>query len=104
MENYNGSDSFSYKANDGTVDLNEATVTIIVNAANDPPTATNDSYSTNEDTALTISAPGVLGNDSDIDSNALSAVLVSGPAHGTLTLNPHWLVHLHAQRQLQRHG
>ena len=88
VANYNGSDSFSYKANDGTVDSNEATVTIIVNAANDPPTATNDSYSTNEDTALTISAPGVLGNDSDIDSNALSAVLVSGPAHGTLTLNP----------------
>lgn len=50
--------------------------------------ATNDSYSTNEDTALTVPAPGVLGNDTDADSNPLTAVLVSGPAHGTLTLNP----------------
>ena len=53
---------------------------------NTPPVAVNDSYSTNEDTALTVLAPGVLGNDSDADGNRLTAVLVSGPAHGTLTL------------------
>jgi VCBS repeat-containing protein len=34
-----------------------------------------------------VSAPGVLGNDSDPDDNTLSAVLASGPSHGTLTLN-----------------
>jgi VCBS repeat-containing protein len=54
---------------------------------NPPPVAVNDSYSTNEDTALTVPAPGVLGNDSDADGNPLTAVRVSGPAHGTLTLN-----------------
>jgi hypothetical protein len=32
------------------------------------------------------SAPGVLGNDGDVDGDALSAVLVTGPAHGTLAL------------------
>ena len=31
--------------------------------------------------------PAVLGNDSDVDGNPLTAILVSGPSHGTLTLN-----------------
>jgi VCBS repeat-containing protein len=35
-----------------------------------------------------VAAPGVLANDSDPDNNPLSAVLVSGPSHATLTLNP----------------
>jgi VCBS repeat-containing protein len=85
--NYNGPDSFTYKANDGTVDSNVATVNITVNAVNDAPVAVNDSYSTNEDTPLTVAGPGVLGNDSDIDSGALTAIVVTGPLHGTLTLN-----------------
>ena len=85
--NYNGPDSFSYKANDGTVDSNVATVNLTVNAVNDAPIATGDSYSTNEDTALTINAPGVLGNDSDVEGNTLTAVKVSDPAHGSVTLN-----------------
>ncbi|MFN6050833.1 MAG: Ig-like domain-containing protein, partial [Planctomycetia bacterium] len=35
--NYNGVDSFSYKANDGSLDSNVATVTITMDAVNDPP-------------------------------------------------------------------
>src|SRR5207245_2366312 len=85
--NYNGSDSFTFKANDGSLDSNVATVTITVAAVNDAPVAANDSYTTDEDTALTVAAPGVLGNDADIDSATITAVLVAGPAHGTLTLN-----------------
>ena len=87
--NYNGSDSFTYKVNDGALDSNIATVNLSITAVNDAPVAVNDSFSTNEDTALNIPAAGVLANDSDIDTPAagLSAVLVSGPAHGTLTLN-----------------
>ena len=41
----------------------------------------------NEDTTLTVPAPGVLGNDSDVDQDALSAVVVGGPAHGTVTVS-----------------
>src|SRR3989449_2035508 len=51
------------------------------------PVAVNDSFATDEDTALTITAPGVLDNDTDIDSPALTAVVVTGPSHGALTLN-----------------
>jgi VCBS repeat-containing protein len=84
----NFSDSFTYYANDGTNNsLVAATVTITVNPVNDAPMANNDGYSTDEDTALNISASGVLGNDSDIEGNPLSAVLVDNVGNGTLTLN-----------------
>ncbi len=85
--NFNGTDSFTYRANDGTINSNVATVTITVNAVNDAPVAANDNYSTNEDTPLSVAAAGVLANDSDVDGNPLTAVLVSGPANGSLTLN-----------------
>ena len=58
-----------------------------ITAVNDAPVAGNDSYSTPEDAALTIAAPGVLANDTDVDSTTLTAALVSGPANGTLTFN-----------------
>jgi VCBS repeat-containing protein len=85
--NYNGTDSFTYQASDGGLESSPATVTITVSAVNDAPTAANNTYSAAEDTALTVATPGVLANDSDPDSNQLSAVLASGPSHGTLTLN-----------------
>ena len=53
-------------------------MTITVSAVNDAPVAVNDSYSTTEDTPLTIAAPGVLANDTDVDGDALTAVLVTG--------------------------
>ncbi|PYR95457.1 MAG: adhesin, partial [Acidobacteria bacterium] len=90
--NFNGTDSFTYQAKDAAGALsNSATVTITVNAVNDAPVATNDAYTTNEDTALTVAAPGVLGNDTDVDvSDTRTAVLVaaSGPTSGSLALNP----------------
>ena len=86
--NYNGPDSFTYKASDGALDSNTATVTITVAAVNDAPVAVNDAYNVTEDITLNITAPGVLTNDTDIDGDTLTAVKVTGPAHGTLTLNP----------------
>src|SRR5438045_7509108 len=85
---FNGIDSFTYRASDGQAQSGIATVTITVTPINDAPVAANDdTYTTPEDTLLTVSAPGVLANDSDVDGNSLSAVLVSNPTHGTLTLN-----------------
>jgi hypothetical protein len=54
---------------------------------NDPPVAANNSYSTAEERALNVTAPGILGNDTDVDGDILTAVLVAVPSHGTLTLN-----------------
>lgn len=53
-----------------------------------PPIGNADNYVVNEDTALVRSATnGVLSNDTDVFGLPLSAILVSGPSHGTVTLN-----------------
>ena len=64
-----------------------STFTITVTAVNHPPAASSDSYSTNQGTPLLIAAPGVLGNDTDADGNALTAIVVASPTHGALTLS-----------------
>ena len=74
-------DSFTYRANDGSLNSNIATVTITITPVNDAPVAVNDAYAVNEGGTLNPSAPGVLGNDTDADSPTLTAVLVSGPSH-----------------------
>src|SRR5439155_1210371 len=80
--NFNGSDSFTYKANDGALDSTAATVTITVNPVNDAPVAANDAYSIDEAPTLTVATPPVLTNDSDLDRDSLTAVRV--PATTTL--------------------
>jgi uncharacterized repeat protein (TIGR01451 family) len=52
------------------------------------PVGNNDSYSTNQNTSVTILGAGVLANDSDADKNSLTAVIVSNPSHAaSFTLN-----------------
>ena len=80
--NFSGSDSFTYKANDGLLSSNAATVTITVNAVNDPPVAGNDTAQTAINTAVTIN---VASNDTDSDGtiNLATCVISGGPSHGT---------------------
>ncbi|WP_245683541.1 tail fiber protein, partial [Paenibacillus pabuli] len=47
------------------------------------PEAAEDTYTTNQNSALIVPAPGLLANDSD----ASTAILKSGPMNGTLALN-----------------
>src|SRR5262249_27211050 len=84
--NYNGPDEFRYQVSDGVFLSDPVTLSLTVNPVNDAPVAGNDSYSVDEDTVLTVAAPGVIANDSDVES-PLSAVLVSGPSHGVLSFN-----------------
>src|SRR5262249_18441632 len=49
--NFNGVDHFTFKANDGTLDSNIATVTITVTSVDDAPVAADQAVTTNEDTA-----------------------------------------------------
>jgi hypothetical protein len=58
-----------------------------IESVNDPPVAINDYYTTVENTALYVPAPGVLGNDTDPEGDSLTAVMVSTVSNGTLTLN-----------------
>jgi VCBS repeat-containing protein len=86
---YSGSDLFTYQADDGKDLSDVATVTITVNAVNDPPRAGDDAYA-EAGAVLQVGTPGVLSNDIDVEGDAftLNTTPVSGPASGnTLTLN-----------------
>ncbi len=85
--NFHGTDTFTYRASDGSSQSEVTTVTITVNPVNDAPTGTADAYTTTINTQLTIAAPGVLANDTDVDGNPLSAAVAAAPAQGALTLN-----------------
>ena len=82
--NFNGSDSFTYHANDGTADSGTVTVSITVNAINDAPVAVDDPAATNEDTPVTVD---VLANDSDVDGDGLSVDSVTQPVNGSVVNN-----------------
>ncbi len=77
---FNGSDSFTFTANDGSVDSAEATVSITVNPVNDAPSSSNITTSTNENTPVAITLLG-----SDVDGDPLTYEIVDGPANGSLT-------------------
>jgi hypothetical protein len=82
---FHGLDHFSYTIIDGAGNISNATVWVTVT---DVPTANNDgTYHFDSGFVLTYLGPTVLANDTDPDGLALSAVLLSGPSHGSLTLN-----------------
>ncbi len=78
--NFNGSDSFSFKANDGTLDSAPALISITVTAVNDLPTAQDATFTTTQNVA--VGTPLVAG---DVDNNTLAYVIVTGPQHGALS-------------------
>ena len=80
--NWNGTDTFTYKANDGLADSNTATGTITVSAVNDAPTTENVSASTNEDTDVDITLDG-----SDVEGSSLTYSIVSDVSNGTTSLS-----------------
>ena len=87
--NYNGADSFTFKANDGFADSNTATVSITVSPVNDPPVANADTVSTPVVAGGTI-AISVLANDTDVD-NANTTLTVgaitTAPSHGSAVIS-----------------
>jgi len=81
--NFSGSDSFTFKANDGQLDSNVATVHILVTntvVPNTPPLANDQTITTAQDTAKSITLTA-----SDADNNPLTYSVVSNPAHGALS-------------------
>jgi Bacterial Ig domain/FG-GAP-like repeat len=88
--NYFGNDTFNYACFDGTLESDPVSVTILIHGVNDPPLAEDDGpYPLDEDTILAVeAADGLLINDSDpVEvADVLTAVLISPPDHGTLSL------------------
>ncbi len=81
---FHGDDSFTYKANDGTLDSNVVTVSITVRHVNQPPVGVDDFYQIPENQTL---SGNVVANDQDIDGNSLIAFLNDSQSHGTMTLH-----------------
>ncbi|MDP9353164.1 MAG: Ig-like domain-containing protein, partial [Chloroflexota bacterium] len=78
--NYNGSDSFTFRASDGKLVSNTATVSITITAVNDAPVASGQSATVDEDTNKAISLAAA-----DVDGDALTFTIVTAPMHGELS-------------------
>lgn len=86
-QDFYGTETFTYTVSFGALNNDvAASVRVTVLPANDAPITENDVYETNEDVSLTISTPGVLHNDRDIEDDPLIAVLNNEPTNGVLTL------------------
>ncbi len=82
-----GTDTFVYRASDGTASSADTLVTITVRdpATNRAPFAADDAFSTSQDTLLVADAPGILANDSDPDGDAIEVfTLFNLPQHGVV--------------------
>lgn len=75
----------SQAGNDQFYAASDVTRSFTITAA---PVAGDDAYNTNEDTVVSRNAPGVMGNDGDLDTSSLTAILVTGPSHGSLAFEP----------------
>ena len=86
---FQGADSFTYRATDSLQQSNLATVSLNVTGSNDSPIGRDDEYEVEIDQLLTvIAAEGILANDSDSDSPGITATLISNVSNGTLSLQP----------------
>ncbi|ELB2105530.1 tandem-95 repeat protein, partial [Vibrio parahaemolyticus] len=81
--NFNGTDSFSYEVCDPEGACDSAVVTVDVIAVNDPPVATDDAITLDEDTVVVVT---VLENDNDVDNNldASSVSIIDAPNLGVV--------------------
>jgi len=81
---YNGADSFTYDVTDVNGDTETVTASITVNSVDDMPAAAADSFTTDEDTAV---SGDVSTNDTGLGDTPVSYALDSDPSSGTVNMN-----------------
>lgn len=81
--NFNGTDSFLFKASDGWAESNIATVTLAVAPVNDAPITSPITLTADEDTTVSGTLAGA-----DIDGDALTFAMVAAPKSGQLAMDP----------------
>ena len=92
-KNYNGTDSLTYQIKDSNGALsNKVKINLSINAVNDGPIATNDSFTTNEDRVITINFSSILRNDSDVEDGVnikqitKDNIVFGDPVNGKITI------------------
>ena len=78
-----GSYEIRYRVSDASGAFSWSILTVEIESVNDPPGATDDTYSLDEDTNL---KQNLLDNDTDPDSTSLTATLITSTSNGSLTL------------------
>ena len=78
--NFHGSDSFTFRVNDGASNSNTSTVNISITAVNDAPSANSQTVTTNSNTPVAITLTG-----NDVETADLVFEVTANPAHGTLS-------------------
>ncbi len=86
-KDYNGTDSFEFIANDGAASSAKAKVEIVVAPVNDAPEAIDDQLEATPDATTRIPVSAVLGNDKDVDGDALQLSKVEPWNGATVTLD-----------------
>ena len=84
---YNGPDSFVYRATNARGQSDTAVVTLNVRPVDDNPVVVFNSYEVIQDNELVVPAPGYLGNDFDVDGDPLTARDITSTSNGTLEPN-----------------
>jgi hypothetical protein len=87
-DNYFGLDSFYYRAFDGHQYSDPVEVRLNITAVNDRPVGFRDYFTVTSGLPLTVTAPGVLVNDFDVDDESLIVFINQLPLHGRLILYP----------------
>ncbi|MEL7569227.1 MAG: tandem-95 repeat protein [Eubacteriaceae bacterium] len=87
---YNGTATFDYAVMDSSGASDTASVTVTINAMNDPPKTADDYKTTQEDTQAVIA---VLANDTDVEGDTLSLTDVYGCTHGTADIEGNNIVY-----------
>jgi Ca2+-binding RTX toxin-like protein len=80
--NYNGTDTFSFKASDGSNDSNVSTVMITINTVNDAPTVQD----INDLSIVINQSIDVVLAGSDIENDNLTFSIVNNPNNGTVSI------------------
>jgi RHS repeat-associated protein len=83
LADFNGTDSFTFKVSDGTLESAPAAVAIVIHAVNDPPVVDSQTLVSGEDESFGIRLSGA-----DVEGSPLTFTLLSLPVHGTLAGAP----------------
>ena len=80
--NFNGTDTFTYYANDGTTDSNVATVTMTISAEDDNPNTQNAAATTDEEVAVILQLSA-----EEYDGDSYSFAIIDQPSNGAVSLD-----------------